>query len=86
MLKPSRRPVREGIHFWARRWWVMRSNVEFDTQRQRALADRVGPAIQVPATNNETARLRSVKAQVKEKTNVDLRDDVVLAWLRRREP
>ncbi|MCV7289223.1 hypothetical protein H7J87_28245 [Mycolicibacterium wolinskyi] len=63
----------------------MRSNVEFDTQRQRALADRVGPAIQVPDTSNENARLRSVKAQVKEKTNVDLREDVVLAWLRRRE-
>lgn len=63
----------------------MRSNVDFDTQRQRALTDRIGPDLLVPPTESETARLRSVRAQVKEKTNVDVRDDVVLDWLRRRE-
>lgn len=57
--------------------------MEFDTARQRVLADRIGPSVRVPQTDSETGKLRSVKAQVKEKTNVSLRDDVALAWLRR---
>ncbi len=56
--------------------------MEFNTSRQRALAKRVGPVVKVPNSGSESARVRSVKAQVKEMTNVDLRDDIALAWLR----
>jgi hypothetical protein len=47
-----------------------------------ALADRLRTIVTVPADMSEEAALRSVKAQYKEKTNVDLRDDVARGWVR----
>ncbi len=57
--------------------------MDFSTDRQRAAAERIGPSLQVPRQANETGRVRSIKAQVKEMTNIDLSEDVALEWLRR---
>lgn len=46
------------------------------------LTERLKSLVSVPTTGDETAAVRSVKAQYKEKTNVDLRDDVALKWVR----
>jgi hypothetical protein len=55
--------------------------VDFNTARQRAIVDRIGPSVKVFPAPDEAARLRSVKAQVKEQTNFDVRDDIVRGWL-----
>ncbi|GAT16001.1 putative uncharacterized protein [Mycolicibacterium thermoresistibile] len=55
------------------------STAEVDRQ---ALIKRLKSLVTVPMTGDETAAVRSVKAQYKEKTNVDLRDEVALEWVR----
>lgn len=49
---------------------------------RHALTKRLKALVAVPSTGTETAAVRSVKAQYKEKTNVDLRDDIALEWVR----
>ncbi|MGV0834037.1 hypothetical protein [Mycolicibacterium thermoresistibile] len=49
---------------------------------RHSLTQRLKALVSVPKTGDETAAVRSVKAQYKEKTNVDLRDDVALEWVR----
>ncbi len=57
--------------------------MHFDTDRQRAAAQRIGPSLKVPGHGSEDGRVRSIKAQVKEKTNISLGEEVALEWLRR---
>lgn len=57
--------------------------MRFDERRQRALIERLGDAIEIPR-DDEVAASRSVRAQVKEKTNVDISDDVALWYIRNR--
>lgn len=56
--------------------------MNLSTDRQRVLAHRIGPSLNVPRQSSEAGRIRSVKAQIKEKTNISLSEGVVLEWLR----
>jgi hypothetical protein len=56
---------------------------KFDDAGQRAVITRLGDSIKVPESD-ESAASRSVRAQVKELTNIDISDDVALWCVRSR--
>lgn len=57
--------------------------MKFDDRRQRAVVEKLGDAISIPPAD-EVGAMRSVRAQVKEMTNIDISDDVALWCVRTR--
>jgi hypothetical protein len=55
--------------------------IKYGDENQRAVIERLGDSIKVPHSDEEAAS-RSVRAQVKELTNIDISNEVAL-WCER---